>query len=104
MRRNHYDVLGIDQKATQLEIRKAYKKQALEFHPDKYKNDEAEEKMKTINGAHEVLTDVEKRANFDKLLKTHVFHCKNCFGGCSHITFAIIGGWVVKNLEKLQTL
>ena len=79
MERNHYDVLGIGQKASQKEVRKAYLKFSLKYHPDKNKEVGSEEKFKTIGRAYEVLIDVEKRGNFDRLLKSHVFKCKQCF-------------------------
>ena len=67
--KNYYAVLGVDQKASFQDIRKAYKTMALKFHPDKNKNFGAEEKFKSISEAYTVLIDAEKRANFDKQLK-----------------------------------
>ena len=73
LKRNHYDVLGIDQKASQSEIRKAYLKLSKKFHPDKNRDFGSEERFKTIGGAYEVLIDALKRVNFDNLLKTNGF-------------------------------
>ncbi|KAH3671681.1 hypothetical protein OGAPHI_000386 [Ogataea philodendri] len=63
-----YDVLGVDSSASSGEIRRAYRKLALQFHPDKVAEDEretAEIKFKEISGAYEVLIDEEKRNAYD---------------------------------------
>ncbi|WP_068400205.1 J domain-containing protein [Pedobacter cryoconitis] len=63
---NHYDTLGVSRNATSEEIRKAYKKLCLEFHPDKNGgNDFYTEKFKEINNAYEILGDAVKRAEYD---------------------------------------
>ena len=59
---DYYKVLGVDKKATQDEIKKAYRKLAVKYHPDKNAgNKEAEDKFKLINEANEVLSDPEKK-------------------------------------------
>ena len=66
--KDYYKVLGVDKKATKEEIKKAYRKLALKYHPDKTKGDKAaEEKFKEINEANEVLSDTEKRRKYDTL-------------------------------------
>lgn len=66
--KDYYKVLGVDKKATQDEIKKAYRKLAVKFHPDKNKgNKEAENKFKEVNEANEVLSDKEKRKKYDEL-------------------------------------
>lgn len=63
---NHYDTLGVSRNATPEEIRKAYKKLCLEYHPDKNGgNDFYTEKFKEINNAYEVLGDAVKRGEYD---------------------------------------
>ncbi|OPY61988.1 MAG: Chaperone protein DnaJ [Syntrophorhabdaceae bacterium PtaU1.Bin034] len=67
MRKDFYEVLGVSRNATDEEIKKAYRKLALTYHPDRNQgNPEAEEKFKEINQAYEILGDQEKRARFDQ--------------------------------------
>lgn len=66
--KDYYKVLGLDSKASQDEIKKAFRKLARKYHPDVNKNDKAlEEKFKEINEAYEVLSDPEKRKKYDEL-------------------------------------
>ena len=66
--KDYYKILGVDKKATQDEIKKAYRKLALKYHPDKNPgNKAAEEKFKEISEANEVLSDPEKRKKYDEL-------------------------------------
>ncbi len=64
--KDYYSVLGIDRGSSEEQIKKAYKKLALKYHPDRNKNDKkAEEKFKEINEAYQVLGDSEKRSQYD---------------------------------------
>ena len=76
---NFYEVLGIDQNASILDIRKAYKDLALKFHPDKNNDAGTEEKFKIILEAYNVLSDPVKRAKFDQKLKYYKLKCSMCF-------------------------
>jgi len=61
-----YKVLGVSKSATAEELKKAYRKLAVEYHPDKNKSKEAEEKFKEINQAYEVLGNPQKRQQYDQ--------------------------------------
>jgi len=64
---NYYDILGVQKDATTAEIKKAYRKLAMKWHPDKNPdNTEAEQKFKDISEAAAILTDEDKRRNYDR--------------------------------------
>ena len=63
-RRDYYEVLGTSRNATEDDIRKAFRKKAFEYHPDRNKETSAEAKFKECNEAYEVLRDPEKRARY----------------------------------------
>ncbi|HUV15378.1 MAG TPA: J domain-containing protein [Pelolinea sp.] len=70
--KDYYKVLGVDKSASTAEIKKAYRKLAMKYHPDRNPDDKAaEEKFKEINEANEVLSDPEKRAKFDQLSNSY---------------------------------
>jgi len=66
MSKSLYETLGVNENATESEIKKAYRKMARQYHPDVNKSPEAEEKFKEINAAYEVLSDKEKKAQYDR--------------------------------------
>ncbi|REE24755.1 molecular chaperone DnaJ [Winogradskyella pacifica] len=67
MKEDYYDILGISKGATEAEVKKAYRKMALKYHPDKNPDDtEAEEKFKKAAEAYEVLSNADKKARYDQ--------------------------------------
>ena len=66
-KRDYYDVLGVDRGASEGDLKKAYRRLAMKFHPDRNSDDpQAEEKFKEATEAYEILTDQEKREAYDR--------------------------------------
>ncbi len=81
-KRDYYEVLEVSKNATQEEIKKAYRKQALKYHPDKNPgNKSAEDKFKEAAEAYEVLSDSDKRARYDRFGHAGVGSGAGGFGG-----------------------
>lgn len=64
--RDFYEVLGVSKSASADEIKRAYRKQALQYHPDRNKSKEAAEKFKEVSSAYEVLSDPQKKQTYDQ--------------------------------------
>lgn len=80
-KRDYYEILGIQKSATAAEVKKAYRKKALEFHPDKNPDDtEAESKFKEAAEAYEVLSNADKKARYDQF-GHQAFDGNGGFGG-----------------------
>lgn len=70
--KNYYEILGVKKNATSDDIKRAYRKLAKRYHPDKNPGDkQAEEKFKEINEANEVLSDKEKKARYDQISSSY---------------------------------
>lgn len=98
MSEDYYQVLGLPRNASLVDVKKAYRKLALKWHPDKNPNnkEEAEKKFKEISEAYEVLSDKEKRSLYDKYGKDGLnntpggskdFHFRHFHGPSFHFSF-----------------
>lgn len=67
-KKDYYEVLGVSKNASEADIKKAFRKLAIKYHPDKNRDNpkEAEEKFKEVNEAYSVLSDETKRAQYDQ--------------------------------------
>ena len=65
-KRDYYEVLGVPRGASEEEIKKAFRKLALKYHPDRNKEKGAEDKFKEINEAYQVLSDSSLRSKYDQ--------------------------------------
>jgi len=81
MAKSLYETLEISENASEAEIKKAYRKLARQYHPDVNKDKSAEEKFKEINSAYEILSDKEKKAQYDRV-------GDNMFGGQNFSDFS----------------
>ncbi len=97
MAKSLYETLGVSENASADEIKKAYRKLARKYHPDINKTDEAQEKFKEINAAYEVLSDPEKKAQYDQF-------GDQMFGGQSFQDFAQSQGAGVDLDEILRAM
>src|SRR5437879_5152074 len=89
-KRDYYEVLGVARGAPEDEIKRAYRKLAVKFHPDKNPNDpHAEEKFKELGEAYDVLIDVDKRAAYDRYGHAAFSQGAAGFGGGFHDPFDI---------------
>ena len=99
---DYYALLGVARNASEEDIRRAFRRKAMEYHPDRNKNPDAEEKFKEINEAYQVLSDSKKRAQYDRFGKAGVsggaqgagspFDGFEGFGGFGDIFDSFFGG------------
>lgn len=99
-KRDYYDILGIPKSASEEEIRKAFRKLAFEYHPDRNKSDKAADQFKEINEAYQILSDADKRGAYDRFGHSAVsnnggnrgFEGFDNFGGFGDVFEAFFGG------------
>ncbi len=84
-KRDYYEVLGVSRGASEDEIKSAYRRKALEFHPDRNPDPEATERFKECQEAYEVLRDADKRARYDRFGHEGMRGGGRDFGGFSNI-------------------
>lgn len=100
-KRDYYEVLGVQKNATADELKKAYRKLALKYHPDRNKgNAEAEEKFKEINEAYSVLSDETKRSQYDQL-GPDAFEQAQQGGGAGGNPFGGFGGFSGSGMDDI---
>lgn len=101
MPEDYYKVLGISKSDSQEDIRKAFRKMAMDYHPDRNKSSDAPDKFKEINEAYQVLSDSQKRAQYDRFGHSGVnggrssgspFEGFDTFGGFGDIFDSFFGG------------
>ena len=104
VKRDYYETLGVSQNATEEEVRRAFRQKALDYHPDRNKAPDAAEKFKEVNEAYQVLTDPQRRAQYDRFGHAGVgtqsggpgfgrgFDSDDLLGGFGSIFDAFFGG------------
>ncbi len=91
VKRDYYEVLGISRDASTEEIKRAFRKLAFQYHPDRNRDDGASEKFKEVNEAYEVLSDADKRSAYDRFGHSGP---ENIFGrGFEGFDFGSFGGF-----------
>lgn len=94
MSKSLYETLEVSENASEAEIKKAYRKLARQYHPDVNKDKNAEEKFKEINAAYEILSDKQKKAQYD-------MHGDNMFGGQNFHDFSRSYGGGQADLDEI---
>ena len=108
VKRDYYEVLGIGKNATSEEIKKAFRKLAFQYHPDRNHEDGATEKFKEVSEAYEVLSDSDKRAAYDRFGHTRAGDLFGKgfegfdFGGFGDIFDAFFGGATTSTRQAPQ--
>jgi molecular chaperone DnaJ len=108
---DYYEVLGVSRGDSEEEIRKAFRKKAMQYHPDRNKSPDAEEKFKEINEAYHVLSDPKKKAQYDHFGAAGVsgnggfdrpFDGFDVFGGFGDIFDSFFGDFTGRRAQQPQ--
>ena len=108
---DYYEVLGVARGDSEEEIKKAFRRKAMEYHPDRNKNPDAEEKFKDINEAYQVLSDSKRRAQYDRFGHAGVsgnggfdqpFDGFDVFGGFGDIFDSFFGDSSARRAQESQ--
>jgi molecular chaperone DnaJ len=91
IKRDYYEVLGVPRNASEEEIKRAFRRLAFQYHPDHNKEPQAEEKFKEINEAYQVLSDADKRTNYDRYGRAEGVPGFPDFGGLGDIFESFFG-------------
>ncbi len=109
--RDYYEVLGVSRNDSEEDIRKAFRKKALEYHPDRNKSPDAETKFKEINEAYQVLSDPNKRAQYNRYGQAGVssnggfdrpFDGFDVFGGFGDVFDSFFGDISGRRAQEVQ--
>ena len=98
-KRDYYEVLGVDKNASEAEIKSAFRKLAKKYHPDVSKEPDAQEKFKEIGEAYSVLSDKDKKAQYDQFGHA-AFDQNGGFGGAGGFQGGF-GGFEDINFEDI---
>ena len=105
---DYYEVLGVPRNASEEDIRKAFRRLALQYHPDRNREAGASDKFKEVNEAYEVLSDAEKRAQYDRFGRVGAavggrgFEGVDPFGGFGDIFDSFFGGATARTRPTAQ--
>ena len=99
-KRDYYDILELSKDASDEDIKRAFRKKAMQYHPDRNKEDNAADRFKEVNEAYQVLSDAEQRSRYDQFGHSGVdgrstgggFEGVDNFGGFGDIFDAFFGG------------
>lgn len=101
--KNYYDILGVNRRSSNEEIKLAYRKLAKKYHPDTNKELETETKFKDINEAYATLTNEEKRRKYDRQVSKYGYGMVNGESGLSNVKYEFRSGVTVIN-DLLTTI